>query len=104
MGLVCRMPYLLDGTRTDRSCFSAPPNAKDPGTSVTPPITEDALVPKTVREKPSGSDDGMLKQEKDDDGTSLLGSDGQVVKANKGMILRKSVEYIRSVLVVMFRT
>lgn len=77
---------MLDGT--------TPPNAKDPGTSVTPPITEDALVPKTPREKPIVSEDVALKQEKDDDGT-LLGSDGQVVKANKGMILRKSVEYIR---------
>ena len=91
-------------TVADGRCLpgAAPPNAKDPGTSVTPPITEDALVPKGgAREKPIITDDVALKQEKDDDGT-LLGSDGQVVKANKGMILRKSVEYIRSAFFLRF--
>ncbi|TFK21735.1 HLH-domain-containing protein [Coprinopsis marcescibilis] len=72
---------LLDGT--------GPPNAKDNGASITPPLTEDALVPK-------GPQDPALKLEKDDDGVPVNGVDGAaVVKANKGMILRKSVEYIR---------
>ncbi|EFI26814.1 hypothetical protein CC1G_15737 [Coprinopsis cinerea okayama7 len=69
---------------------AGPPNAKDTGVSITPPLTEDALVPKP-KEEP-------LKQEKDEDGTippSGTQEGGTVVKANKGMILRKSVEYIR---------
>ncbi|KAJ2936859.1 hypothetical protein H1R20_g286, partial [Candolleomyces eurysporus] len=86
---------------------SGPPNAKDPGTSTTPPITEDALVPHGPIPLPSDNNDAdspstgnaALKKEVKDDGESLLdgaaGGPGGVVKANKGMILRKSVEYIR---------
>ena len=70
------------------SSGAGPPNAKDNGASITPPLTEDALVPK-------GPQDPALKQEKDDDGVPVSADGSNVVKANKGMILRKSVEYIR---------
>ena len=86
------------------SSVEGPPNAKDTGISNPPPITEESLVPHGPIPLPAPNafaEPANLKKEAKDDGDALLGGAGAggegsgVVKANKGMILRKSVEYIR---------
>lgn len=57
-------------------------------------------LPSDNPDSPNSNGNAALKKEMKDDGESLLdGASGSqaanIVKANKGMILRKSVEYIR---------
>jgi len=57
--------------------------------------TTDPLLPMSPAEKKEAG----IKEE----GGSATGEEGGVVKANKGMILRKSVEYIRQVFFLFVR-
>jgi hypothetical protein len=68
-------------------------DAATPG-AATSPIAEEMVGPSPVKEEKDDSPAGQTPT-----------GEGAVVKANKGMILRKSVEYIRSVLALsLFKT
>ena len=66
--------------------------------SLSSATSEDLLLGNAVMQSPNpanspvdGPGEGVTKKEEDD----KEGEAGGVIKANKGMILRKSVEYIR---------
>ncbi|KAJ7034583.1 hypothetical protein C8F04DRAFT_1234202 [Mycena alexandri] len=87
-----------DGVGLLRQSGTGNGNGNGQGQGTVPGLADDALLSPTRRGGPGAGDwplvlPGGAKKEADEDGKD--GKEGAVVKANKGMILRKSVEYIR---------
>ena len=100
--------HLLDPSSSSSPTAMTAEDLLAPGAS-SPGLDDDELGPGAKERAKSGSVDGKESDSKDgvkdkdgkDSGKeSKDGKEGGAVKANKGMILRKSVEYIRYVFLV----